>query len=400
MSFPWIDIGLSLAALPVLAAAGYLALFALLARRVPASAPAAGRVPGMAIVVPAHDEEAGIADTVASLLSVDYPPEARQVVVVADNCGDRTADVARAAGARVLVRQDPERRGKGYALRFAFDRILEEGTAESVVVVDADTVVSANLLSAVAARFAGGAQALQVHYGVRNAGDSWRTRLLAIAFEAFHGVRSLARERLGLSCGLRGNGMAFTADVLRAVPHEAWSIVEDLEYGILLAYAGHRVHYVREALVLGQMAATETASRSQRRRWERGRRRMARAHAATLLRRAWRERNAVFLDLALDVLFPPLSTIVLACVLGVAATATARAFGTPVRVAPWLWGASTVGLATYVMRGWALSGVGPRGLVDLLAAPAYIAWKLALSLWRSPHRADEWVRTERRGDRS
>src|SRR5512141_2878442 len=123
MSFPWVEVGLSLAALPVLGAAGYLGLLAVMARRSPVSPPAAGRPRRMAIVVPAHDEEAGIAETVVSLLSVDYPPEELQVLVVADNCGDRTADVAREAGARVLVRQDPERRGKGYALRFAFDHI-------------------------------------------------------------------------------------------------------------------------------------------------------------------------------------------------------------------------------------------------------------------------------------
>lgn len=399
MSFPWVDVGLSLAALPVLGAAGYLGLLALLARRSSVSPPPPGRLPRMVILVPAHDEEAGIADTIRSLLSVDYPREKLELVVVADNCSDRTADVAREAGARVLLRQDTERQGKGYALRFAFDHILAEGATEALVVVDADTVVSSNLLSAFAARLVRGAQALQAHYGVRNTGESWRTRLLTIAFEAFHGVRSLARERLGLSCGLRGNGMAFTADMLRAVPHEAWSIVEDLEYGIHLAYAGYRVQYVEEARVFGQMAATEKASRSQRRRWEGGRRRMARAHAATLLRRAWTERNAVLLDLAFDVLVPPLATTALACFLGLAASAAALAVGVPMRVAPLLWGVAAASLAVYVARAWALSGLGARGLLDLLAAPAYIAWKLALWLWRAPHRSRGWVRTERRGGR-
>jgi 1,2-diacylglycerol 3-beta-glucosyltransferase len=400
MSSTGLDLGLSLAALPALAAAAYVGLLAVIARRKPVPRPSPGCLRRMIVVVPAHDEEAGIAETVGSLRCVDYPREEYRILVVADNCSDRTAEEAREAGADVvLVRQDPGRRGKGYALRFAFDSVLEEGFAESVVVVDADTVVSPNLLTAFAARFADGALALQAHYGVRNAGESWRTRLLAIAFGAFHGVRSLARERLGLSCGLRGNGMGFTVEVLRAVPYEAWSIVEDLEYGIQLAYAGHRVWYVDEARVLGQMASTERASRSQRRRWEGGRRRMAAAHAGALLRRASRERSAVLLDLALDLLVPPLSTIVLVCGLGVVATATALASGVPLRLAPWLWSAAAVGLGVYVMRGWALSGVGVRGLVDLLAAPAYITWRVALSLWRSPHRGDTWVRTERPGDR-
>jgi 1,2-diacylglycerol 3-beta-glucosyltransferase len=399
VTIPWLDIGLSLAALPALGTAGYLGLLALLARRSGGPPPGVARLPRMAIVVPAHDEEVGISETVRSLLSVDYPRENYEVVVVADNCCDRTAEVARQAGARILAREDAERRGKGYALRFAFDHVLGEGAAEAIVVVDADTVVSPNILRAFAAHLTDGAGVLQAHYGVRNADESWRTRLLAIAFEAFHGVRSMARERLHLSCGLRGNGMAFAAEVLRAVPHEAFSVVEDLEYGIQLAHAGYRVRYVEEARVFGLMAVTETASRSQRQRWEGGRQRMAKTHAVPLLKKAWSERSLVLLDLALDILVPPLSTIALACAVGLAATGGALGLGARVLLAPYLWGASSICLAAYVLRGWALSELGRRGLLDLLAAPAYITWRIALRLRQSPHRPGEWVRTERRDRR-
>lgn len=393
MSPSWVDLALSLAALPVLAPAGYLGFLSLLSWKSPSGA-RSGRLLRWAIVVPAHDEETGISDTVRSLLATDYPADLRDVVVVADNCTDRTAVVAAEAGARVLERQDERRRGKGYALRFAFDRLLEEGTTEAIAVVDADTLVSPNLLRAFAARLTADAAALQAHYGVRNADASWRTRLLAIAFEAFHGVRSRARERLGLSCGLRGNGMAFRADVLREVPHEAFSIVEDLEYGIQLAHAGHRVRYVEEARVLGLMAETESASRSQRQRWEGGRRGMAKRHVRRLLDRAWRERSLVFLDLALDLLVPPVATVAAASVLGLLAVVLAHAAGGEPRLSPWLWGGSAALVALYVLSGWALSGLGLRGLRDLTAAPAYVAWKLVLGLRRSPGRGG-WVRTER-----
>ena len=399
MSAGWWDWVLALAALPVAGAAAYLGLLAALARRSPVQPSRSASVP-LAVVVPAHDEEAGIADTVRSLLAVDYPREAFEVVVVADNCSDRTAEVAGAAGARVLERRDPERRGKGHALNFAFERLLGEGRAEAIVVVDADSVVTPNLLAACATRLAGGASALQAHYAVRNASESWRTRLMAIAFEAFHGVRSLARERLGLSSGLRGNGMAFSAALLREVPHQAFSIVEDLEYGIRLAYAGHRVHYVAEATVYGQMPATSASARSQRQRWEVGRQGIARAHAPRLLRRAWRERSPLLLDLALDLLVPPVSTLALACAVGLGACALAIAAGAPLGIAPWLWGLSAAGLGAYVLRGWALSGLGPRGLLDLMAAPAYMAWRLLLRRDRGAARSGEWVRTDRDPPRS
>jgi cellulose synthase/poly-beta-1,6-N-acetylglucosamine synthase-like glycosyltransferase len=392
----WSDVALSLVALPAAAAAVYLGVLTLLSRR-GAPHPPAKRTPRVAVVVPAHDEEAGITETVRSLHAVRYPQSAFRVVVVADNCRDRTAAAAAAAGAEVLVRQDQERRGKGHALRFAFDRLLAQPDVEALVVVDADTVVSPNLLSAFAARFARGARAVQARYGVRNARESWRTRLLAIAFGSMHGVRSLARERLSLSCGLRGNGMGFTRDVLRQVPHDAFSIVEDLEYGIQLGCRGHRVHYVDEAEVLGDMAASEGASRGQRRRWEGGRRAIARAHATALLRRALAGRDRVLADLAIDLLVPPLSTLVAWCSLGVVACAVAAALGAPARVAPWLFGGSLAALVAYVLRGWSLSGVGARGLLDLMLAPVYVAWKLALRLLPSPQ-PGEWVRTARAGE--
>ena len=393
MSATVVDLVLTLAGLPLAMAAAYLGLLAVMARR--GAPPAGGRPWRTTVVVPAHDEEGGITDAVSSLLAVDYPPDRLEVLVVADNCRDRTAEAARAAGAEVLVRSDAERRGKGYALRAAFDHVLAAGRAEAIVVIDADTVVSPNLLSAFAARFATGAQALQAHYGVRNPGRSWRTRLLSLAFAVFHGVRSLAREQLGLSCGLRGNGMAFTRDVLVEVPHEAWSVVEDLEYGIQLGVAGHRVHYVEEAEVLGDMASTEAASRSQRRRWEGGRRAMARTHAVALLRRAWNERSLMLADLALDVLVPPLTTLVLGAGAGLGASLGARALGVPLAVAPWLFGTSLLALVAYVLRGWALSGTGLRGLLDLLLAPAYMGWKVVLKLLPGVHQPREWVRTDR-----
>ena len=138
--------------------------------------------------MPAHNEESQIAVTVQSLRAVDYPPTLSRVLVVADNCSDRTAEVAAVAGATVLVRTDAARRGKGYALDHAFSRSLADGFADVVVVVDADTVVSRNLLTAFAARFEAGALAVQADYAVRNPRSSWRTRLMTVAFAAFHGV--------------------------------------------------------------------------------------------------------------------------------------------------------------------------------------------------------------------
>ena len=390
----WIDLGVGLCGLPPLGASMYLAALAILSRR-PSIPPATAPHLKFVIVVPAHDEEGGIARTVESLKAIDYPPEFFHVLVVADNCHDRTAERAAAAGADVLVRCEPRQRGKGYALARAFDDILAEDFADAIVVVDADTLVSRNLLKAFASRFETGAVAVQAEYGVQNALSSWRTRLMTIALAAFHDVRSLGRERLGLSCGLRGNGMGFSREVLRAKPYGAFSIVEDLEYGLELGFAGFRVTYIGEARVLGEMVTTERASRSQRRRWEHGRTVLTRQYLPRLLKEAWRRRDGCLLDLALDLLVPPLAQLAAVTAVGSAlALATLWTLGRA-DVALSIWGATSLGLCAYVVRGWFLSGVGARGLLDLLRAPGYVLWKLALLFARKDAKPDEWIRTGR-----
>jgi cellulose synthase/poly-beta-1,6-N-acetylglucosamine synthase-like glycosyltransferase len=389
-----LDIALTLASVPALLASLYLAGLAALSRRGPhpAYGPPFLRFD---VVVPAHDEEAGIAATVRSILAVDYPPELRRVLVVADNCSDATAERALRAGARVLVREDPARRGKGHALSFAFDRVLADGLADAVVVVDADAEVSPNLLRAFSARLAAGGHAAQSENLVGNPYATWRTGIVAISFALIHTIRSLARERLGLSSGLSGTGMCFSVELLRRVPHRAASIVEDLEYGIALGLAGVRVAFVPEAWVRSDMSTTERGARSQRARWDDGRRQMARRHALPILRRGLAASDPVLLDLAADLLVPPLSTLGAVALGGAAAAAAASWAAGTVLVATWAWGASVLAVAAYLARGWQVSGTGRRGLAALGHAPVYLAWRLGVA-WRRRLRApDVWVRTSR-----
>jgi GT2 family glycosyltransferase len=386
---------IALASLPLLAASAYLFALTLLSRRL-AEPAASARDIRFDVIVPAHDEEAGIGRTVAELRALEYPKDAFRIRVVADNCSDATADRARAAGAEVWARRDDLRRGKGHALQYAFERSLAEGFADAVVVIDADTVASANLLRAFAARLASGASAVQADYRVGNADASWRTRLMSVAFTLFHQVRSLGRERLQLSCGLRGNGMCFARQLLLAVPHRAFSIVEDVEYGVQLGRAGVRVHFAHEASVLSDMVASERASRSQRQRWEGGRRVLARQIGLALLAEALRKRSALLGDLAVDLLVPPLAQLGALIGAGVASAAIALAAGHGWALVPWC--ACAVMLAIYILRGWQLSGAGLGGLAALARAPIYLIWKVWLSVRQSGRARGEWVRTARQGE--
>jgi cellulose synthase/poly-beta-1,6-N-acetylglucosamine synthase-like glycosyltransferase len=366
----------------------YLLLLTVLSARLPRS-PASTRTLRFDIIVPAHDEAAGITRTIDNLLNLDWPRELFRVLVIADNCTDRTAEVARAAGADVLVRTDPEKRGKGYALAFAFEASRLGGRAAAVVVVDADSEASPNLLEAFSARLEGGAGAVQAHYGVLNAFASWRTRLMAIALGSFHKLRSRGRERLHASCGIRGNGWCATHALLARVPYRAFSLTEDIEFGIELGLAGCRVAYTEDAHVDGEMVTSAAAAKSQRQRWEGGRLKMI-AAKLPLLAKAALHGDGVCLDLALDLLVLPLSYLVLnVLVFG----ALALVLGHAARMCLWLAAADAAVLVLYVMRGWQLSDVGARGLLDLARAPGFILWKLLLMV--SGRKVQQWVRTHR-----
>ncbi|WP_293369536.1 glycosyltransferase family 2 protein [Nevskia sp.] len=379
-------------AVPAVFSCAYLLLFTILSAKNPPPPPSSKRL-RFDVIVPAHNESSVIRRTVLSLKAIDWPADRYRVLVVADNCTDDTAALARIAGATVLERHNDALRGKGYALDHAFSASRAEGWADAVVVIDADAEVSPNLLEACASRIERGAQAVQVHYGILNPMASWRTRLLTIAKASFHIVRSRARERLGLSCGIRGNGWCVTHRLLIEVPYQAFSLTEDLEYSITLGLAGHRVHYADEAFSNADMVTGGEIAGKQRQRWEDGRFAMIRAKTGTVLRAAFTMPSKVCLDIACDLLVLPLSYVALSVValLGLAAVGV-LAFSVSTT---WLWLALAclLSIVTYVMRGWQLSGLGKQGLIDLARAPFFIAWKVVLMLKRREGKG--WVRTDR-----
>ncbi|MDP9064743.1 MAG: glycosyltransferase family 2 protein [Pseudomonadota bacterium] len=387
-----INLLLAVLALPALLACGYLLALTLLSAR-EAARPRSSRALRFDVFVPAHNEEPVIARTVMNLKRLDWPADRFRIIVIADNCSDQTARIAVAAGARVYERTDSTARGKGYALAHAFARSAAESWADAVVVIDADAEASANLLEAFASRIEDGACAVQAHYGVLNPLASWRTRLITIAKGAFHIVRSRARERLGVSCGIRGNGWCVTHQLLQRVPYKAFSLTEDVEYGIEIGLAGYRVRYADEAHSNADMVSGEQIARKQRARWEQGRFQLIRTKTLRLLSAAVRRRSAVCLDLGLDLLVLPLSYVALN-IIGFTVLASLAAWWQPSM--QW-WLLLSIGciasLVLYVVRGWQLSGIGAVGLLDLARAPAFLLWKLVLMAKRGP--SDEWVRTER-----
>jgi len=254
-------------------------------------------------IVPSHNEELSIARCIQSLAAASG--SARNVIVIAHNCTDETAAIAQKAGARVEIVNDLTLAGKGHALKHGFDFAFNECGAEAVMIIDADTTVSPNIFAEVSKRLAA-SPVIQCRYQVRNHAASWRAGLTALAFLGINVVRPRGRDRLGLSCGIFGNGFAMRKDVLESVPYDAHSIVEDMEFHLALVKSGYRVRFVTEALVLGDMPLSAATSASQHNRWEGGRLRLLSDWGLPLLRGIFQGKPALAEPL-IDLLGLPLA---------------------------------------------------------------------------------------------
>jgi 1,2-diacylglycerol 3-beta-glucosyltransferase len=345
-----------------------------------------------AILVPAHDEEALLPRLLHSIAACDYPRERYNVYVVADNCSDSTAAIAKAAGVSVHERQDDRRVGKGHALHWLLSRIDESSAQyDAFVFLDADSVISTNFLQVINRHLAGGAQAVQSYYGVLNDHESWASALRYAGLALYNGLRPRGRDALGLSAGIHGNGMAFTQAVVDRFGWQAFTLAEDVEFHLKLVESGIRVRYAAEATVLAEMPTTLRQARSQNVRWERGRLQLLRTFGVRLLIQGVRQRNPVLLDAVGEQLVPPLSVLTgLTCITFLVATALR------VRDARRLATVLLLGQTVYVVTGLRLVKASAGTYLALLGAPFYIIWKLVVYGGAAAHIGENrWIRTAR-----
>ena len=334
----------------------------------------------LAIVVPAHNESASIGDCIRSLQRCDGFQTLATIFVVADNCSDDTAQVAREAGAQVLERRDDCLRGKGHALNFAFSRLVGR-YFDGFVVVDADSEVEPTFIRDFAVAFASGAQSLQCPYLVSKPESA---PLFDLALRAFNLVRPRGREIFRLSAGILGNGFGLSRQVLERVPYTADSVVEDLEYHIQLVDAGVRVEHLSTTCVRGAMPDSEAGRASQRARWEGGRLRMILEKGPRLLGKVLTGRLR-HLELLLELLTFPLAFHAMLLIASAVLVQSSL---------------SIFGLVALAMHVAAAIQAGPslRGdLKTLLRVPGYLVWKIMQlpGIMRASGRTTAWVRTAR-----
>jgi cellulose synthase/poly-beta-1,6-N-acetylglucosamine synthase-like glycosyltransferase len=359
-------------------------------------AAAAPRDPSLraVVLVPAHDEADGIAATVAALACELGPRD--EILVVADNCTDDTSTLARAAGARVVERCDPEHRGKGYALRFAVDALAAD-PPDVVVIVDADCRVRPGSLHVLVARAAAEQRPMQATFAMRAPNRHPRALVSELAVIVRNRVRLEGMRRLGQPCHMTGSGMAFPWPVLRDAPSMAGHIVEDLAMGIAVALQGHPPAYCSEAEVRSVLPDRDQAALGQRRRWEHGQLDTLLSRAPRLLALGVRRGEPGLVALGLDLFVPPTALLTMLLGLGTVAAAGLALLG-PMRPLAVL-GSALAALALSIVLAWARYGRQRIPLAALATVPRYLLWKLPVyAAFAVGLRQRSWDRTARPRD--
>ena len=262
-----------------------------------------------ALVVAAHNEEAVIAHIIDSLSKQNYPRNMYDIFVVADNCTDNTAAIARMYGAIVHERFDEERKGKGHALEWMFQKLFLMGNKYDVVsIFDADNLVSANYLLEMNKEFCKGHIAVQGYIDSKNPFDSWITSSYSIAFWMSNRIFQLPRHYLGLTCSLCGTGFCIDMKVLKEIGWGATCLTEDLEFTLKLAMNNLKVSWAHNAVVYDEKPLTLKQSWHQRKRWMQGHADCAARYLKVLLKKAFKEGDLSSFDCVLY-LFQPIRFI-------------------------------------------------------------------------------------------
>lgn len=357
-----------------------------------AAAPLPATRPRVAILIPAHNEEAGLPATLSSLQS--QLGIADRILVVADNCRDRTADVARRAGVDVVERSHAELRGKGYALDFGV-QALAAAPPDVVVIVDADCIVGDGAIVRLAGLAFQHQRPVQALYLMHTpVGSGPLKKIAEFAWIVKNKVRPLGWFRLGWPCQLMGTGMAFPWQTIRASRLATGHIVEDMKLGMDLALAGSAPMFCPHALVYSYFPTSNEGTQSQRTRWEHGHLSMITSTAPATLLAGVRRASAGLFAFGLDLCVPPLALLVL-LVCGLTGLSLLLALsGGP--VAPLVLGIlAGTALGAAILMAWWRHGRAVLNGKELALAAWYVAAKVPLYFRFLFHRQVAWVRSKR-----
>jgi cellulose synthase/poly-beta-1,6-N-acetylglucosamine synthase-like glycosyltransferase len=346
------------------------------------------------VLIPAHDEGSGILSTLTDVKAQLGPRD--NVLVVADNCGDDTAEIVKAAGVEVAIRVDRTRRGKGYALEFGIQH-LSINPPDVVVILDADCRLGDNALRYLSGQAMQSGRPTQSLYlmlapenGRPNLGVSlfsWRVK---------NWIRPLGLGLYGLPTQLFGTGMAFPFNLLLDRDLGNSRLAEDTALGIALASSGHPAFFMRDAEIYSHFPLSEAGSEQQRRRWEKGHIDNIVDLVPGALFKSLRDGNLGLAALAVDMAVPPLSLLVLVTIFCEILAGGAFVAGVS-RTAFAISSLSTLLLVLGTILGWIAVGRDVLPFRELLRLPLHVIQKLGFYRSISSRKAaSAWIRTERK----
>lgn len=342
----------------------------------------------VAILMPAHNEALVIAESIQSIKQQLQPQD--KLVVVADNCTDETASIAKACGVTVIERFHQSNRGKGYALDFGL-QYLKFDAPTVVIIVDADCIVHEHAITLLTSACIDAQRPVQALYLMESQPNpSLKARIATFAWLVKNKVRPLGFRVLGLPCQLMGTGMAFLWSDISSVSLASGHIVEDMKLGADLARLNKAPLFLHEALVTSVFPPSEAATNSQRARWEHGHLGVILNEVPKLVFSAIKDNNRQMLGLACDLLIPPLAMLTLVC-LTVFVAAVLFAGQLTIAFAACLLGC----LLLAVLLAWVKFGREIISFKQLCYAPVYALVKVPLYLKFFMNRQVEWVRSKR-----
>jgi cellulose synthase/poly-beta-1,6-N-acetylglucosamine synthase-like glycosyltransferase len=362
----------------------------------PTSVASQGRTVRVAVLVPAHNESVNVIPTIECLKP--QLGSADRLLVIADNCSDDTAALARMAGAHVVERHDAQLRGKGYALAFGVD-CLREDPPDVVLVVDADCVVSEGAVGCIAQQCMATGKPVQMLNLMSNGdGASLKLRVLEFAMLMKNLVRPLGSFHLGGSCHLMGTGMALPWALISTAKLATGHITEDMKLGVDLALAGHAPQFLPTVRVSSAFPQDTGVAKVQKSRWEHGHLTTLTEELPGLLGAAFRSANPALIVMAMDLMIPPVALYLL-----VLAVAELSVVGAAVIWPAWQFAAVVLSIAVFgfcLAIGLTWWGFGRHLLSarELMTTPLYALWKVPVYLSYFLKKRSGWVRTKRESE--
>jgi cellulose synthase/poly-beta-1,6-N-acetylglucosamine synthase-like glycosyltransferase len=325
--------------------------------------------------MPARNESAGIGSTLEAVKSQLGPNDV--LLVVADNCTDDTAAVARASGAAVIERQDSARIGKGYALDFGLQHLAKDRTG-IVIMIDADCQLDEGTIDQLASYASTSGRPVQALYLMTApSGSEINKQIAEFAWRVKNWARPLGLGYFNLPCQLMGTGMAFAWQIIQSADLASGSIVEDLKLGLDLTALGHPPLFCPSARVTSQFAASTTGENIQRQRWEHG-------HIATILKYGPRlfitavaRADIGLLALTLDLVVPPVSLLAILLILSFVVTAVAAVLGFGL-TALTISTACVLAFTASIAAAWHMYGRDVLPPTAIASIPRYILRKIGL----------------------